>query len=117
MDSPAFPSRPFSSRKAGSRIASGGGICWFTMCPWPEHPLYPHQRAIHHCDEAERVPVKHLDLGKNAASAMALLITWLLGFGFTECFLSSAQRRRGRRVCHYRLLGEKEEHQGMEGIC
>lgn len=80
-------------------------------------PSLLHQRFVHHCDEVDRVPVKHLDLGKNAASAVAVLITWLLGFGFTECFLSSAQRRGGPRVCHYCLLGEKEEHQGTEGIC
>lgn len=35
---------------------------------------------------------------KKAAIVVEILITWLLGFEFTGCFLSRAQRRGGRRV-------------------
>lgn len=56
-------------------------------------------------------------LGKNAAIAVEILITWLLGFGFMEWFLSSAQTRGCSRVWHYFLSGVKEKYRGIEGIC
>lgn len=56
-------------------------------------------------------------LGKNAAIAVEILITWLLGFEFMEWFLSSAQMRGCSSVWHYFLSGVKEKYRGIEGIC
>lgn len=41
--------------------------------------------------------IKHPDPGKNASGVVAILVTRLLDFGFTECFLSRARRRGGHR--------------------
>lgn len=61
--------------------------------------------SVYHRADVERAILK---LGKNAAAAEEILITWLLGFELREYFLSSALRRDGSRVWHYFLSGEKK---------
>lgn len=44
------------------------------------------------------MPIKISSLGNKTAIVVEILITWLLGFEFTGCYLSGAQRRGSERV-------------------
>lgn len=117
---PAFPSCHFSLEKGRFTYSfrrRRKNLLWNSLV----HPVslagtlsVAPQPAVHHQDKEARMSIKHLDPGKNASSVVAVLVTWLLDLGFTECFLSSARRRGGHSICCCCILGEKEEHQGMK---